>query len=180
MLGADCRRFGAADAGLRINVVCWGDLLTLRDRSPVEAGLLANAVGQASIHASAIPHSRASALLQLIQATRETIGVRKICRSGQHRGPSADAKSVDPATFGVRKICRSGATPATSGVRKICRSRLAGESGVSGIGHASAIPHSRASALLQLIRAQPATFGDAKSVGAGLLANAVYQIRRGA
>ena len=76
------------------------------------------------------------------------------------------------------------------GVRKICRSRLAGERGEPGHECVAERSPSRASALPQLIRGKSRFFGIceirrsgqhrhfsayAKSVGAGLLANAVSQ-----
>jgi hypothetical protein len=150
---------------------CVGDICCLNGPTAVSEPFAGERGVSGISHASATPHSRACALLQLIRAKPATLGVRKICRSGATPATLGVRKicrsGPTPATFGVCEICRSGPPPATLGVRGPCRSRLAGERGVSGIGRVSAIPHSRASALLQLIRAKPATLGVRKICRSG-------------
>jgi hypothetical protein len=100
--------------------------------------------------AAAKSPSRASALLQLLSAVPAAFGVREIRESGQHRQPLAYAKSIDPGS--TRNLQRT----------QIGRSRLAGERGEPDNKCVAAKSHSRASALLQLIRAIPTAFGVRK------------------
>jgi hypothetical protein len=177
MQGADCRRFGGADAGLRINVVWWGHLLSQRAHRRVGAFCWRTwcVRHQPCVSDTAFAGKRAPTVdprktgnprrTQNLSIRGNTCNLRRTqnlsIRGNTGNPRRAQNLSIRGNTCNLRRTQNRliRATPATFGVRGTCRSRLAGEHGVSGIGRVSAIPHWRASALLQLIRAKPATLG---------------------